>query len=75
MLVILILFVPLSSLYYITRNLQKEVDDLNDISKAANYIEVFEYSGHEYLRYKVGNGRQFGGLCHKADCKYCKDFK
>lgn len=72
MVVVLLLFVPISSLYYITRHLQKEVDDLNDIKNAANYIEVFEYSGHEYLRYKVGNGRHIGGLCHKADCKFCK---
>lgn len=57
--------------YPIASSAQKEVNDRNDIKNAANYIEVFEYSGHEYLRYKTGNGK-IGGLCHKQNCKYCK---
>jgi len=60
------------SAFAVINHAQKQVDDLNDIKNAANYIEVFEYSGHEYLRYKTGNGK-VGGICHKQDCKFCKE--
>jgi hypothetical protein len=65
-----LLSLTLLSLFTIANRAQKQVDDLNNIENAANYIEVFEYSGHEYLRYKSRN--EIGGLCHKEDCKFCK---
>lgn len=34
-----------------------------------NGMYVFELDGHEYLY--VVSGRE-GGICHKADCRYCK---
>lgn len=60
--------------FLVASHAQKQVDDINDIKNAAQYIEVFEYSGHEYLRYKIGKGK-IGGLCHKQDCKFCMEIK
>lgn len=65
------IFVPA---FLVASHAEKKVNDINDIKNAAQYIEVFEYSGHEYLRYKIGKGK-IGGLCHKQDCKFCMEIK
>lgn len=32
-------------------------------------LHVVEFDGHEYVLYDVFRG---GGICHKANCKYCE---
>lgn len=60
-------------LYTIASTVQDQYNKLYDIKNVVNFIEVFEYEQHEYLRYKVNN--QVGGICHKQNCKFCENQK
>jgi len=46
----------------------KEANDLSDKNRIIRSLTVVEIEGHEYFVRSFG--RQ-GGMCHKANCKYC----
>ena len=46
----------------------KKVGSLEENSNVTMPVYVFEYDGHEYIRFSSGRD-SWGG--HKANCKYC----
>ena len=46
-----------------------EVDD-EILYQSGDEIRQVTYDGHEYL---ILDGIRSGGICHKANCKYCKE--
>lgn len=47
----------------------KNIAGINALSNVEWGINVIEFDGHEYLLIR---SRSMNGICHKADCKYCK---
>ena len=42
----------------------------NHLVEDGSSVKVIEFDGHEYVMLRVYRG---GGICHKANCKFCEE--